>query len=471
MRRTITSLIVAAAIVAAACGGKSTTPTAPSNSGAGASTSPTSPAGPAVPTGATVMGRVQSAAQGATIGVAGTSTTAALDTSGGFNLPVAPGDVQLRVNSAGSSATVGITAVQPAQTVEVVITMNGSSARIDSEVRHGGSEAEAENEVNGVVDTVPPTTPALTFKIGSKIVVTTASTVFRDGPTNTFADIKIGVTIEAKGSLSGDTLTATSVEIKAAAGAPPAPGPNPNPNPNPAPREGELKGSVSGLTGTASSFTFTVNGTTVKGNSSTVFKDGTFASLKNGVQVEVKGTQNTDGSLQAQTIELDENEVENEAEIKGVVAGLTGTASSFTFTVNGTTVKGNSATVFSGNNGDVSDHGGGGSSTATFADLKNGANVEVKGTRNTDGSVQAQQIQIEEANENEPGEAEVEGTLGAVTGTCPAISSTVNGTKFTASASTRFDSPCSSFASGNKVEVDGTRNTDGSIKATRLRKK
>src|SRR5262249_27354728 len=110
--------------------------------------------------------------------------------------------------------------------------------------------------------------------------------------------------------------------------------------------------------------------------------------------------------------------------------------------------------------------------TATFADLHNGDTVEVKGTRNTDGSIQAQTIQIEEnENENENEEVQVEGTLGSITGTCPAISSTVSSTKFTASASTRFDNACSSFASGNKVEVRGTRNTDGSITATRLRKR
>src|SRR5262249_15706436 len=156
-------------------------------------------------------------------------------------------------------------------------------------------------------------------------------------------------------------------------------------------------------------------------------------------------------------------EVENEAEIKGVVAGLTGTASSFTFTVNGKTVKGNSSTIFtSGDDANVSDHGS--SSTATFADLKNGVTVEVKGTTNTDGSIQAQQSQIEEA-ENEQEEVELRGTLGAVTGACPAISSTVSSTKFTTSASTRFDDPCSSFASGSSVEVQGTKNADGSLKA------
>src|SRR6185369_6832300 len=113
-------------------------------------------------------------------------------------------------------------------------------------------------------------------------------------------------------------------------------------------------GTVSGLTGTASSFTFTVNGTTVKGDSTTKFEGSgsnvsdsnhaaaSFADLKNGV--EVHGTRNTDNSIQASQIEVENENEDNEVEVRGTVSGLTGTASSFTFTVNGTTVKGNSST-------------------------------------------------------------------------------------------------------------------------------
>jgi len=148
------------------------------------------------------------------------------------------------------------------------------------------------------------------------------------------------------------------------------------------------------------------------------------------------------------------------------VSGLTGTASSFTFTVNGTTVKGNSSTRFESGDDDVADNR---STSASFADLKNGQEVKVEGTRNTDNSVQAGKIEIEN-EDNEANEVEMQGALGAVTGTCPAISSTVAGTKFTTSSSTRFDTSCSSLASGQRVEVKGTRNSDGSITATRVKR-
>jgi len=480
MRRVLSSVVVLA-VMTAACG-KSSSPTAPSNAGSGVPASP-SPGGPASPAGATVMGRVQSASQGTSIAVAGTSASTAVDPSGAFQLSVSPGDVQLQVTSRGASAMVGIQAVQPAQTVEVVLSVAGTSATLESEVRHGAGEAE----LKGVVEALPPSTSALTFKAAGKTIVTNAATVFvKGGISRTFADLGMGSRVEVKGTLSGDTLTATRVEIEER-GVPaptptpnpgPSPGPNPGPNPPTPGAQAEVKGTVSGLTGTASSFTFTVNGTTVKGDSTTKFEGSgsnvsdsnhapaSFADLKNGVEVEVHGTRNTDNSIQASQIEVENENEDNEVELRGTVSGLTGTASSFTFTVNGTTVKGNSSTRFESGDDDVADNR---STSASFADLKNGQEVKVEGTRNTDNSVQAGKIEIEN-EDNEANEVEMQGALGAVTGTCPAISSTVAGTKFTTSSSTRFDTSCSSLASGQRVEVKGTRNSDGSITATRVKR-
>jgi len=471
MRRVLSSVFILAAIATGGCG-KSSTPTAPSNAGTGAPASP-SPTGPAAPSGATVMGHVQSAAQGTTIAVAGTSSSAVLDGSGGFSLNVSPGDVQLQVKSAAATATVAIQAVQPAQTVEVIVSVAGASATVESEVRHGAGEAE----LKGVVEALPPTTSASTFKAAGRTILTTASTVFVKGSvTRTFADLGLGNRVEVHGTLSGDTLTASRVEIEdhgVPTPAPtPAPGPGPSPGPNPpAPNpNAEVSGVVSALTGTASKFQFSIGSQIVNGTAATII-DGsgraatTFADLKNGVRVEVKGTRNSDGSVQATRVHVeDANEQENEVELKGAIAGLTGTASLFQFTVNGTVVKGNSTTTFGGGDDAVADNS---HASASFADLKNGVEVEVKGTRNTDSSVQASRIQLEDENENE-NEVESSGTMGAVTGACPSITSSVGTTPFTTSPSTRFDSACSSFASGQRVEVKGTRLANGSIAATRL---
>src|SRR6185295_14304695 len=91
-----------------------------------------------------------------------------------------------------------------------------------------------------------------------------------------------------------------------------------------------------------------------------------FADLKNGVEVEVHGTRNTDNSVQASQIEVENENEDNEVEVRGTV-------SSFTFTVNGTTVKGNSSTRFESGDDDVADNR---STSASFADLKNGQEVK-----------------------------------------------------------------------------------------------
>jgi hypothetical protein len=150
-------------------------------------------------------------------------------------------------------------------------------------------------------------------------------------------------------------------------------------------------------------------------------------------------------------------------EFTGAISGLTGTAASFQFSVGSRLVKGDGTTAIIGD----------GNAAKSFADLKNGGRVEVKGTQGN-GFVRASRIHLEDDDEAEPepgddNEARVRGTLGAVSGRCPAIASSVGATKFTTSSSTRFDdAACAAFRAGDSVEVRGTRQSDGSLAATRL---
>lgn len=69
---------------------------------------------------------------------------------------------------------------------------------------------------------------------------------------------------------------------------------------NPEAGQMPVNGTVSGLTGTASSFQFIVNGLTIHGDAQTQFfgdgdKPASFADLKNGVRVEVKTIAKTNG--------------------------------------------------------------------------------------------------------------------------------------------------------------------------------
>jgi len=68
----------------------------------------------------------------------------------------------------------------------------------------------------------------------------------------------------------------------------------------------EIKGLVSGLTGTCPDITFTLNNVSVKATSATRYEDGTCARVRNSLRLEVHGRRQADGSMQAARIELDD---------------------------------------------------------------------------------------------------------------------------------------------------------------------
>jgi len=154
--------------------------------------------------------------------------------------------------------------------------------------------------------------------------------------------------------------------------------------------QAELNGPIAAgsLAGSCASrnLSFTVGTTKVVTNASTQFRDGACESLKSGSRVEVKGTRRSDNSVLAASIEGDEeDEDENrpgEVEVKGTIAAgsIKGacSASSLSFTVGSTKVTTNASTRFQ----DVS-----------CAALQAGDPVEVKGARQTDGSVLASRVE------------------------------------------------------------------------------
>jgi hypothetical protein len=107
-----------------------------------------------------------------------------------------------------------------------------------------------------------------------------------------------------------------------------------------------------------------------------------------------------------------------------------------------------------------------------FADLQVGDRVEVKGKMN--GAVLvADEVKVEEDDDDdeddERNEAEVNGAVSSLTGTCPALNFTVQGKKVVTTMSTSFrDIACTAIRNGTVVEVKGTRQADGSIAATRV---
>jgi Domain of unknown function (DUF5666) len=164
------------------------------------------------------------------------------------------------------------------------------------------------------------------------------------------------------------------------------------------------------------------------------------------------------------------NGQQNAAELEGRISAgsLAGTcaAHNLSFTVGTTKVVTNASTQFK---------------DARCEALQGNSEVEVKGTRQSDGSILAASVEGDDEDENENenedrNEAELKGAIaaGSIGGSCAAsnLSFRVGSTLVKTNASTQFkDAACASLKAGDSVEVKGARQADNSVLATRVERK
>jgi hypothetical protein len=374
------ALVCAIALVTAACGkGSDLSVTGPSAIGGGSGTT----------SGATISGRVNGGSGLAktdmmatggtlTVTVAGTTITATVDATGAFTLTGVPaGDIRLEFHGPGTNATVTIT-VGAQEQIQIAVTVSNNSARVESE-HHSGSSNRA--ELKGSITAIDAA--ARTLRVSGALVdVPAEATIRRGSQTLQFADLQIGDKVEIRGTVEATSVRATEVKVDGE-------------------RRGQLterKGLVSGLAGTCPDLTFTIGTTKVTTSGSTYFKEGACTAVQNGVAVEVKGQPQADGSIVAMQVkqdddddDQDENEDDDdddddddrdEVELKGAVSALgTTPCPTITFVVRSTTVSTTSATRFDG---------------IACTAIQNGRIVEVKGTRQPDGTVVATRVELED---------------------------------------------------------------------------
>jgi hypothetical protein len=227
-----------------------------------------------------------------------------------------------------------------------------------------------------------------------------------------------------------------------------------------------VNGRISSFSGTPAAFQFQIGDRLIKGDAATEFFGNTvFADIANGREAEVKGLPRT-GFVYAirlhvnvpdESEEDDDEEQDQSASIEGVLSSKTGSSPNLTLIVAGTTVFTNGGTVIR-RRGDVLDP----------SVLQTGMTVHVEGVRAGNGSITARMVQIKD--DEVGGVFEISGSMGGVHGTCPALEFVVNGYKFWSDGGTTFEPACSTFKSGNKINVTGIRQGDGRIKATRVQK-
>jgi hypothetical protein len=243
-----------------------------------------------------------------------------------------------------------------------------------------------------------------------------------------------------------------------------------------------VNGNVVGLTGSAGAFQFTVNGLTIHGDSQTQFygdgsQSDSFIDLKEGMRVEVKATPR-DGGLYAFRLHLNKDNAsdtgsgsgsgsggtlppgqqDDSASIEGTLTSIGGSSPNLTLVVAGVTVRTSAATDVQ-RRGDKQD----------LSTIKLGQTLHVIGVRQSNGSIDARQIQIKD--DATGGAFEIQGSVGGLKGTCPSVTFGVNGYSIATNGSTTFSGvSCSSLKSGDKVTVNGVTQADGSVLATTVKK-
>jgi len=448
-----TVVLALVAFGCAACGGDA--PQAPAGPSAAVVASP---GASSVTQGAKILGNVSAGVPLAAMAaqVVGTPISAPVGAGGGFALEGVPeGNVQLRFVGSGVDASVALTPVRPGDVVSLLVGVAGATAMVQSESRNAGGKVELEGRVESL------TASPETLVVAGRTVTTSAATVIRDsnGGTKTFTDLAIGQRVHVKGTLGVDGIVADSILIQNTITTIPV----------------NVNGIVENLSGDATSFTFFIGSREIRGDTSTVFygDDGVllaFAALINGARVEVKGEMR-EGFVLALRIHVNgpmEPPQDDSASVEGVVtdeSDLTADVPTLYLDTKFGEVKvtTTSATVVQ-RRGSVLD----------FKALAFGQTVHAVGTRMPDKSIEARFLQIKD--DGTDGRFTIEGSLGGLKGTCPAISFGVNGYSIFTTAADPVEyvpagTACGDLKNGMKVEVEGVRQATGSVRATQITKK
>jgi hypothetical protein len=228
-----------------------------------------------------------------------------------------------------------------------------------------------------------------------------------------------------------------------------------------------VNGVVSGLRGGAAEFFFEIGSRTIRGDAATqFFGDGdrpdSFASLHDGVRVEVKAETRSTG-LYAVRIHVndgdDDDDEAEEVECSGRITATTGGATPRL------TIAGCPGDIYTDAATLVRRRG----DPVAMSTLTVGTLVAVDARKRTDGTLLARKITIED-EEDEDAEVKVEGAVGGLEGTCASsLTFTVSGKANYTDGATKFEGvSCGALKNGDRVEVKGTQ-VGSRVRANKVR--
>ncbi|MDX2034354.1 MAG: DUF5666 domain-containing protein [Blastocatellia bacterium] len=292
-------------------------------------------------------------------------------------------------------------------------------------------------ELNGAITALPATAGFIgNWTVGGKTVrVTSATTLKQEG-----AAIAVGAYVEVKGTLQSDgSIAATRIEVKV--GSPGGGG------------SGSLTGAIESLPSTPGRIgDWKVAGKTVRVSATTRLNEERGAAAV-GITVEVHGAQQTDGSINATEIET-KSGTSNETKFTGQIEELPSTTGRIgNWKISGRVVRVSQSTRIKENDGPIAI----------------GARVKVEGTPQADGSVAASEIETEESSNNSPNHIKFRGTVETLPGTTGQIGDwRVSGRTVHVTAGTKIKLEYGPVAVNSIVEVEGSRQTDGSVTASEI---
>jgi hypothetical protein len=320
----------------------------------------------------------------------------------------------------------------------------GQSVAIRGSLSSGGflvaNQVDSHQKVRlyGKIETI--TAPDTLTVAGTTVKVGDKTKIIGSGEGRlVFGDLKVGQLVTVMGRSSGGTVNADLIRLSDANS------------------RVEIVGSVTAFN--ATSLTVLSRGTSF--NIKIDSKTETLGVLSIGVSVNVSALLQTDGTLLATRIVVQSKKKEKDDdgdkgnEVEGTIESI-GTDS---FKVKGITIKVDSKTVFESDD-----------KTIAFKDLKVGDHVEVKGTKQSDGSILASKVEVEKEDDHEKSkDTEIEGIIEQL-GT---NSLTVRGVKITVDSKTEIRRgnqtlKLADLKLGNRVHVKGLKQADNSVLATQI---
>jgi hypothetical protein len=187
--------------------------------------------------------------------------------------------------------------------IEISVTLNGNQARLNSDRRSSSSNGVL---VNGLITGLNMSTRSLQAD-GQTVVVPTTAVIRHGNRTLLITDLRLGDHIQVKGTRVGTTVTATEVKVepRGSNGRGDDDDDDEDDEDDEDDDRDELSGTVSGLTGSCPSISFTVRSMVVRTSGATDFRDAC-SRILNGSRVEVRGTRDANGQMLATRVELDD---------------------------------------------------------------------------------------------------------------------------------------------------------------------